>query len=140
MFQAHLYDAKDPDSDIPENKKWHISRGGDVLFCLPGSLSFSYMNDLISAMTLPSLQEQSDDTTGPMLIVTQKNDGSFECYRDGDVGSHAVGRGASVLEAVGSWCIYSAVVTVTCQPPAILREFGVDMKYEDIEFKACPKR
>lgn len=60
-----------------------------------------------------------------MLIVTKTADGWFECMREGDVGACICGRGASPLEAIGSWCIYSQTVEARCDPPSLLDEFQV---------------
>ncbi len=59
-----------------------------------------------------------------MLIVTEE-DGRFKCVKKGDCGMCIVGDGLSVLEAVGSWCIYSGKVKVLCQPPELLEKFSV---------------
>lgn len=75
-----------------------------------------------------------------MLIVTQSGDGKFSCIKEGDVGMCIEGRGASVLEAVGSWAIYSQTVSIKCVPPSVLREFSVAMKYADLRFTAAPSR
>lgn len=60
-----------------------------------------------------------------MLVVTKTEDGWFECKREGDIGSYICGRGASPLEAIGSWCIYSRTVEARCDPPSLLNEFQV---------------
>jgi len=60
-----------------------------------------------------------------MLIVTKEGT-RFECVREGDCEMCIVGDGLSVLEAVGSWCIYSGVVQVVCQPPRLLEQFGIE--------------
>lgn len=60
----------------------------------------------------------------PLLIVTKRGD-RFECVKKGDCGMAIVGDGISVLEAVGSWCIYSGRVQVVCQPAEVLEQFGV---------------
>lgn len=59
-----------------------------------------------------------------MLIVSKKGT-RFWCIREGDCGMCIVGDGLSVLEAVGSWCIYSGQVQVMCQPPELLEQFGI---------------
>ncbi len=60
----------------------------------------------------------------PRLIVTRNGD-VFVCEKEGDTGWPISGRGASVLEAVGSWCIYSGLVEVRCDPPEVLQSFTV---------------
>lgn len=60
-----------------------------------------------------------------MLIVTKMADGWFECVVEGAPGSPTCGRGASPLEAIGSWCIYSQTVEARCDPPELLKEFQV---------------
>jgi len=75
-----------------------------------------------------------------MLIVNQEPDGRFVCHRDTDVGMRVEGRGASVLEAVGSWLIYSGDHHVKCEPPAVLREFSISNPYSDLTFLPSPKR
>ena len=74
------------------------------------------------------------------LEVIQKKDGTMECYPEGATGSPIVGRGMSVIEAVGDWCIHSAHCQVTCNPPAILHEYRVALAYEDLEFSSGDKR
>ena len=59
-----------------------------------------------------------------MLIVTKEGT-RFRCVRQGDCGMCIVGDGLSVLEVVGSWCIYSGLIQVVCQPPSLLQQFGV---------------
>lgn len=75
-----------------------------------------------------------------MVIVTQDGNGKFECCQEGETGSPIVGRGASVLEAVGDWSIQSQTVQIKCSPPALLKEFSVGNSYSDIDFKPSPKR
>ncbi len=60
----------------------------------------------------------------PQLIVT-KEGSTFECMRRGDCGMFIVGKGKSVTEAVGDWCIFSGKVEVLCQPPELLEQFSV---------------
>lgn len=76
----------------------------------------------------------------PKLVVTQDEAGRFACVEEGRPGSPTQGSGASVLEAVGSWAIYSEAVSIICSPPAVLREFSVGTKYVDLDFAPPPSR
>lgn len=76
----------------------------------------------------------------PELIVTQNEDGRFECVQKGATGAATCGRGASVLEAVGSWCIYSQTVRVVCDPMELLLKFAVSNKYKKLKFSEIPTR
>lgn len=69
-----------------------------------------------------------------MLIVSQNPDGTFSCVKEGAPGMCIEGHGASVLEAVGSWAIYSSTVQVKCSPPAVLQQFAIANKYCDLKF------
>ena len=70
----------------------------------------------------------------PDLIVTQNRfGGEFECIEKGATGSPIVGRGASVVEAVGHWAIYSSTVHIVCDPPELLEKFTIG-------FNAAPER
>ncbi len=71
------------------------------------------------------------------LIVEEEN-GGIICYRDGDTGMHVEGRGSSVLEAIGSWCLYSGLIKARCDPPQLLetRFSTVDV----LTFEGAPKR
>ena len=57
-----------------------------------------------------------------MLIVQEEGD-QIVCHREGDVGMYIEGRGSTVAEAVGMWCIYSTMVTIRCDPPELLDRF-----------------
>lgn len=60
----------------------------------------------------------------PKLKVYQNRfGGQFECIERGACGSPIVGRGASVVEAVGDWAIYSSTVEIVCDPPELLQKF-----------------
>ena len=76
----------------------------------------------------------------PKLIVTQDDRGRFECVREGECGACIAGHGSSVLEAVGSWAIYSQTVVIRCNPPSVLREFGITNDYGELSFTKAPKR
>lgn len=75
-----------------------------------------------------------------MLIVTQGADGSFSCVEKDATGMCIEGRGASVLEAVGSWAIYSSTVQVKCSPPAVLQEFAITNQHSELKFKPPASR
>ena len=77
---------------------------------------------------------------GNSLIVQQDHDGRFKCFRDGDTGMCIEGTGSSVLEAVGSWAIYSKTVEIICVPPAVLNEFTITNQHSDLTFEASMKR
>ena len=79
-------------------------------------------------------------TCSPKLIVTQDAQGRFECVRENDCGACIAGHGASVLEAVGSWAIYSQTVAIRCDPPSVLREFSIVNDYSDLRFAKAPER
>ena len=74
------------------------------------------------------------------LSVTQRKDGVFECQLIWDDLFQVCGRGASVLEAVGSYVIHSATISIECDPPAILREYFINNEYGDLEFKPPDER
>lgn len=76
----------------------------------------------------------------PKLEVTQKPSGSFFCIEKGATGSPPVGRGMSVLEAVGLWAINSSTVHIQCNPPAVLNEYAVATPYSELKFYAPSKR
>jgi hypothetical protein len=54
------------------------------------------------------------------LIVTPTSDGTLECTPEGATGSPVVGRGMSVTEAVGDWCIQSGAQEIVCVPASLL--------------------
>ena len=58
----------------------------------------------------------------PLLIVT-KRDKRFECIKEGACGMAIGGDGLSVLEAIGSWCLYSGIIQAKCDPPELLDKF-----------------
>ncbi len=87
-----------------------------------------------------ALRSRDRDDCGPALFVTQDSRGRFECVRDGESGSCVAGRGASVLEAVGAWAIYSQKVSILCKPPAVLRDYAVATDYDELSFKDAPSR
>ena len=68
------------------------------------------------------------------LTITQDENGRFTADAGGP-GSPTVGRGASVLEAVGDYAIQTQLVEVKCEPPAVLNEYRVDMDYDELELK-----
>ncbi len=72
----------------------------------------------------------------PFLIVTKEGN-TFSCRRKGDCGMCIVGRGKSVTEAVGDWCIYSGKIQVQCQPPELLNEFSIT---QAVGFDPAPRR
>ena len=74
------------------------------------------------------------------IIVKQDMMGKFECVEFRAAGSPPVGRGASVLEAVGEWAVQTGLVVIECDPPAILREYGVVNAYQDLLFRESPRR
>lgn len=80
----------------------------------------------------------------PLLIVKQTENGEIEAYRDGDTGMYVVGRGATVAEAVGMWCIYSQRVTALCYPDPTLIEtrFRIhpEKKRDKRRYKAADRR
>jgi hypothetical protein len=73
------------------------------------------------------------------LRVTQNEQGRFEADPCGG-GSPVVGRGSSVLEAVGEYAIQTGLVHVACDPPAVLREYRVSNQYCDLDFHPPAKR
>ena len=75
-----------------------------------------------------------------ILTVNQDNQGLFSCTRNGDAGACIMGRGVSVLEAVGEWAIQSGIVTIKCSPPALLREYAIATDYKDLKFDKSPCR
>jgi hypothetical protein len=77
---------------------------------------------------------------GANLEVTQDSNGQFFCVKKGDTGACIQGAGVSVLEAVGCWAVQSGFVQITCNPPAVLKEYMVDTRYEDLTFLEAPKR
>ena len=74
------------------------------------------------------------------LIITQHANGTFSCVQEGASRMCIEVRGASVLEAVGSWAIYSATVHVKCSPPAVLQQFAIANTYSDLKFKPPASR
>lgn len=56
----------------------------------------------------------------PKLVVMQDANGEICCHREGDTGMFIVGRGATFLEAVGSWTLYSQVVEARAELPELL--------------------
>ena len=72
------------------------------------------------------------------VTVTQDKFGQFSC-RQKDC-TDIEGKGASVLEAVGDWAVYSRMVKVYCEPPAVLKEYQIKTMYCDLEFKQAPER
>lgn len=74
------------------------------------------------------------------LVITQENNGRFLCIEEDAIGACIQGRGSSVLEAVGSWVIYSQVVNIRCDPPAVLNEFSITNDYTDLIFLKSPER
>jgi len=78
--------------------------------------------------------------TEKQLRITQNKAGRFDCIQEGSCGSYVVGRGASVLEAVGSWAIYSRTVKITCEPPVVMQGFTIATGYIDLEFEPPDKR
>ena len=74
-----------------------------------------------------------------MLIVTKAKNGRFECVKEGETGACIQGRGVSVLEAVGSWAVYSQTVQIRCDPPKLLDKFSVSPNTV-IEFLQAPSR
>lgn len=67
------------------------------------------------------------------LTITEEN-GLFTADPGGP-GSPIVGRGASVLEAIGDFAVQTRLVHCQCEPPEVLSEYMVDMNYKDIKFK-----
>jgi hypothetical protein len=57
-----------------------------------------------------------------MLYVQVDSAGFLECGEIGACGSPIVGRGASVLEAVGEYAIQTRLVGIKCSPPEILEK------------------
>lgn len=49
------------------------------------------------------------------IEVNVTEDGLFECMEQGAVGSPTVGRGVTILEAVGEWAIQTRAVVVKCK-------------------------
>jgi len=76
----------------------------------------------------------------PNLVVTQDNKGRFECVPEGAMGSPIVGRGASVLEAVGAWALHQPVLSIRCEPPAVLQEFAINNDHNELEFNPPHQR
>ena len=68
------------------------------------------------------------------LIVTQNDSGRFEAVVPNALDSPTIGRGSSVLEAVGEWAIQSRAVAIQCSPPALLREHRIVSDYQDLRF------
>lgn len=67
------------------------------------------------------------------LIITEEY-GMLTAQKEGDTGMCILGRGLTVLEAIGSWVLYSGKVEVICDPPHLKESrFG-------IEFTSIPKR
>ena len=58
-----------------------------------------------------------------MLYVKLDSAGFLECGQVGACGSPTVGRGGSVLEAVGEYAIQTALVGIRCDPPEILEKY-----------------
>lgn len=67
----------------------------------------------------------SDNQKPHSRLVVTKRDGRLECIEEDACGMAIVGDGLSVLEAVGSWCLYSGIVSVVCNPPEIKSQFSV---------------
>ncbi len=74
-----------------------------------------------------------------MLIVTKSGE-EFVCNEQNAVGAYLEGRGASVLEAVGSWAVYSSTVKICCDPPELLQEFSVDLYSSSVCHNSAPER
>lgn len=49
------------------------------------------------------------------IEVRTTEDGLFECVGEGQIGSPTVGRGVTILEAVGEWAIQTRVVVLNCE-------------------------
>jgi hypothetical protein len=75
-----------------------------------------------------------------IVHVTQNEQHIFECVAAEATGAPVVGRGVSVLEAVGEWAIQTGEVLVMCKPAAVLQCYRVDGKYQDLEFKGSYNR
>lgn len=76
----------------------------------------------------------------PAIIVMQDAKGMFTAEPEGACGSPIVGRGASVLEAVGEFAIQTQLVHIKCRPPAVLREYKISNPYVDLEFDSPDRR
>lgn len=74
------------------------------------------------------------------LTVCQWPNGRFQCTPQPMVGTLPVGRGASVLEAVGEWVIQNGIVKIKCSPPAILHEYKIGNDYCEIKFGSPDQR
>ena len=70
------------------------------------------------------------------LIVGFKDE-SFECHKEGAVGMYNLGRGKTVAEAVGDYCIFSGTVRIRCDPPKLLKQYQAKKVKK---FKPCPNR
>lgn len=75
------------------------------------------------------------------VVVSQMADGRFEAVPTNATGSPSVGRGASVLEAIGEYAIHHGLLaSVTYAQPAMRHEYSIKTKHEDLEFNKQPER
>jgi len=75
-----------------------------------------------------------------MLVVLKDKHGRFECFDAGATGMYVVGRGASVLEAVGSWAIHTLTVEIKCDPPSVLDSYTISNDPKTLNFKKPDSR
>jgi len=61
-----------------------------------------------------------------VVTITQNGQGRFQCDPGGP-GTPIVGRGASVLEAVGDYALQSLLVALVTDPPAVLLETRIEV-------------
>lgn len=75
-----------------------------------------------------------------MLIITQDAEGRFEAAEENKPGMQIVGRGASVLEAVGDFCLHAQLVQIRCNPPTLLNEYAIRTTWEDLRYRRADRR
>lgn len=78
----------------------------------------------------------------PKLTVTKDADGRFTADAGGP-GAQIVGRGGSVLEAVGEYCLQKELVRAVCDPPELVDEeyrIHPDINRSKLVLTGCPRR
>ncbi len=70
-------------------------------------------------------------------LVVKQYDNEFECWPQNPVGMCIVGRGKTVAEAVGDYCIFAELAEVTCDPPELLELYRAKKVKKFLPF---PKR
>lgn len=75
-----------------------------------------------------------------LVVKYDEENNQYVCHKEGACGMYIEGRGASPLEAIGCWCIYSQKVEARCDPPKLLRGFYVDVGKSVIVLKPADRR